>query len=695
MPRLPEEISLAKSEAIHRALLTGLLANVGAKAEAHEFNGTRGTKFNIFPGSSLFKRNPQWVMAAELVETTRLYARTVAPVRPEWVERLGAHLVKRTYSEPLWQPETAHVMATEKVSLYSLVLVAARRVHYGPIDPRTSREIFIQHALAMGEFRTAAPFLRHNLALVAEVERMEAKARRKDLMSDVTDRFKFFDARVPEGIYNGPLFERWRKDAEKTNPKSLFMSLRDVLAPGAEPVPAGLYPDEIALEGLKLNVDYRFDTGSPADGMTVNIPIAALSQVPAERFEWLAPGYLPDKIEELIRSLPKDLRKSFIPIGDAAREAAAALTYGAGSLYDGLALFLGKRAGAKILLEAFNIEGLPPYLRMNFRVLDAAGKQIAIGRDLAQIRADLQVEVRSSFANLPRSEHDRDNLVRWDFGDLPERVPVHRHGMTLWGYPALIDRGTSASIRLLESPEAAREATRGGARRLFMLQLQKEIDQLARRIPNIEQMCLNFSTVGNCDELKRDLMSAIVGRALFHDGEDVRTQAEFIRRATDGWRRLSITANELTALADQILTEYQALNRELSRVYPPLMQPAARDMRDQLAHLVFRGFLSHTPHEWVGHLPRYLKAMNIRLRKLNNAGLNRDTIALDQVAPLWEDYKLRATGFRRVGKYDASLVQFRWMMEELRVSLFAQELKAAVPVSVQRLEKLWEQVPLR
>ncbi|HWE95581.1 MAG TPA: DUF3418 domain-containing protein [Tepidisphaeraceae bacterium] len=695
MPRLPEEISLAKSEAIHRALLTGLLANVGVKAEAHEYNGTRGAKFNIFPGSSLFKRSPQWVIAAELVETTRLYARTVAPIKPEWVERLGAHLVKRTYSEPLWQPETAHVMATEKVSLHSLVLVAARRVHYGPIDPRTSREIFIQHALAEGEFRTAAPFFRHNTALHAEVERMEAKARRKDLMSDVADRFKFFDARIPEGIYNGPLFERWRKEAEKENPRLLFMSLADMLAPGADAVPAGLYPDEIALDGLKLPLEYRFDTGSPADGMTVTIPIAALGQIPGERFEWLAPGYLPDKIEELIRSLPKELRKSFIPIGDAAREAAATLTFGVGSLYDGLALFLGKRAGVKILPDAFNIEGLPPYLRMNFRVIDAAGKQIAVGRDLAQIRADLQVEVRSSFANLPRSEHDRDNLTHWDFGDLPERIPVHRHGMTLWGYPALIDRGTSASIRLLESPEAAREATRGGARRLFMLQLQKEIDQLARRIENLDRMCLNFATVGSCDELKRDLMSAIVGHALFHDGDDVRTQAEFIRRATDGWRRLSVTAAELTDLTSQTLAEYQGLHRELSRAYPPLMQPAARDLRDQLANLVYRGFLSQTPNSWIKHVPRYLKAMAVRLRKLNNAGLTRDTQALQQVAQLWENYKSRAQAFKRMGKYDANLVHFRWLIEELRVSLFAQELKTATPVSVQRLEKLWEQIPSR
>jgi ATP-dependent helicase HrpA len=295
------------------------------------------------------------------------------------------------------------------------------------------------------------------------------------------------------------------------------------------------------------------------------------------------------------------LRKTFIPINDAARDAAAALTFGEGSLYEGLALFLGKRAGLRIPADEFKLDALSPYLRMNFRIIDAAQKQIAMGRDLAQLRADLQVEVRNSFANSPRSEHDRDNLTHWDFGDLPERVPVKRHGLTLWGYPALIDRGSSASIRLLESPEAARWATRAGSRRLFMMQLQKEIEYVSRNIPNIQQMCLNYSTAGSADELRRDLLSAIVDRALFFDGEPVLQQVEFIRRATDGWRRLTNTAAEISDLAGQVLTEYQSISRELGRAFPPLMQPAARDMRDQLGHLIYKGFLTHTPHEWLRH----------------------------------------------------------------------------------------------
>jgi ATP-dependent helicase HrpA len=695
MPRLPEEISPLKSDAIHRALLSGLLANVGRKGDGHEYNGARGAKFSIFPGSVLFKKNPQWVVAAEIVETTRLYARTIGPIKPEWIERIGAHLVRRSYSEPTWNPQTAHVNAIEKVNLYSLVIVPARGVHYGPIDPRTSREIFIHHALALNEFRSSAEFFKHNLALRATIERMEAKARRKEMLADEQHRYKFFDARIPPGIYNGPLFERWRRETEQKEPRLLFMSMSDMLAAGVEPVPENLYPDQIDLEGMSIALDYRHDTGSPADGVSARIPIAALGQVPAERFEWLVAGYLPELIDELIRSLSKELRKTFIPIGDAARDAAAALTFAQGSLYEGLALFLGKRAGIRIPADSFKIENLPPFLRMNFVVIDAAGKPMASGRDLAQLRADLRVEVKSSFANSPRSEHDRDNLTHWDFGDLPERVAIKRHGMTLWGYPALIDRGNSAAIRLLESAEASRLATRAGSVRLFMLQLDKEIEYISRNIPNVEKMCLNFATAGSSQELRRDLLSAIVDRALFYDGEPVLKQAEFIRRATDGWRRLTNTAAEISDLAGQVLSEYQSLARELSKAFPSLMQPAARDMRDQLAHLVFRGFLTQTPNEWLRNMPRYLKGIAVRLKKLMNAGLTRDTQALEQVQPLWEQYKIRQEEFRRLGRHDANLIQFRWMLEELRISLFAQELKTAMPVSLQRLEKLWEKIHVR
>ncbi|HEX4794997.1 MAG TPA: DUF3418 domain-containing protein [Humisphaera sp.] len=686
-------VSPQKSDAIHRALLSGLLGNVGTKAESHEYTGVRGGKFSVFPGSSLFKGSPQWITAAELVETTRLYARTVAPLRLEWIEQVGDHLVRRQYTDPKWNKDRAQVVSTEKVTLYSLILVPARQVHYGPIDPRTSRELFIQHALVESQFKSDAPFFRHNLGVRGAVERMEAKLRQRGLLASVKDRFRFFNARVPHDVFEGRTFDLWRRNAERRNPKLLFMSLRDMLAPNAQTPPVADFPDELRLEGLTLPLDYVYDAANPADGMTVSIPLAALGQIPAAPMEWLAPGYLREKIDALIRSLPKELRKNFIPIADTAREAAATLTFGDGSLLDALGLFLGRKAGIQIPREAFDLASLSPYLRMNFRVIDAAGKQIAAGRELDQIRTQLRVEVKTSFAKLPASEHNRDNLTRWDFGDLPERVPVYRHGMTLWGYPALIDNQTSVSIRLLDSAEAAQTATRAGARRLFMLQLHKEILQLSRSLKNIDQLCLHYSTIGPCSELKDDLLAAIVDHAMFFDGDNVRTEAEFIRRASEGWRRLSTVATELTNLASQILSEYHALSRELEKVFPPMVLASIADLREQLAWLVHKNFLSATPIPWLKHLPRYLRGMHIRLTKLMSAGLARDANGLSQVAPLWDEFKARQATYRMQGRSDANLTLFRWMIEELRVSIFAQELKTAAPASVQRLERLWEQIP--
>ena len=685
-------ISPHKADAIHRALLSGLLGNVGARGDAHEYTAPHGSKFSIFPGSALFKRSPSWVVSAELVETTRLYARTVAPIQPLWIEQVGDHLVKRLYSDPKWDRDRAQVVSVEKVSLYSLVVTPARRVHYGPIDPRTSREIFIERALVEGQFRSDAPFFRHNMELRAAVERMEGKLRRRGMLADVQHRFRSFDKRLPGDVYDGQTFDAWRRRAENRNRRLLFMSASDMLAPGAQPPSPELYPDELRLDGLVLPLDYVYDAANPADGVTAKIPLAALGQVPAAAMEWLVPGMLPEKIDALIRALPKELRKNFIPIGETAAEAARTLTFGDGSLREALALFLGKKAGIVIHKDAYGMDLLPPYLRMNFRIIDAAGKQIAMGRDLDEIRRELRVEVQSSFAKLPDSEHNRDNLTRWDFGDLPERVPVHRHGMTLWGYPALIDKGNFVSIRLLDSPEHARAARRAGARRLFMMQLRQEIQSLMRSIPKMDQMCLHYATVGPCAELKADLVSAIVDRAMFFDADDLRLQSEFIRRASEGWRRLTTTGSQISELAAQILAEFHALQRELEKAYPVLLHASVRDMRDQLAQLVYKDFLSATPHEWLKQLLRFLKGIAMRLRKVINAGLERDQQAMTKVLPLWEQYKEKAATFRRQGREDANLEQYRWMLEEYRVSLFAQELKASIPISAQRLEKVWESI---
>ena len=683
--------------AIHRALLTGLLANVGQKKEVFEYTGTRGRKFHLFPGSGLFSRKPPWVVSAELTETTKLYARTVAKIDPEWVERVGQHLLNREYNEPFYHRDSAHILAYEKVTLFGLVLVPRRRVHYGPIDPKASRELFIRQGLVEDEYNVDAPWARNNRQLIREVELLEAKLRRRDLLVDAQSRFAFFDAKIPAGVYNGPLFEKWRRQAEQTDRRALFMRREDLVVPGP-PVPADQFPDAaIVNEQLRVPLEYAFDPGGEFDGVTATVPLAALTQLSPEPFEWLVPGHLLEKVTELIRTLPKDVRVQFVPVPETARAVTPMLKFGDGSLLAQLAWQLGKRIGQPVSAAAFSHEHVPDWLRMNLRVVDEVGKTLAVGRDLEELRRKLRVEVKATFEQLPSSEWHRDGITRWDFPDLPEMVEVRRPGLVVRGHPAVVDRGTGVSLRLLDTPRHAAEATRAGLRRLFLLQLgADQVKHLQRHLPGIDRMCLQYATIGSCDDLKRDVLSVAVDRALFGDDEAtgavIRRREEFVRRAERAWQRLSVASSEVSAVVGETLELYQALAQRLTQPVPPLLAANVADVRQHLAELLPKGFVAATPWPWLKHFPRYLRAIELRLKKLMNAGAARDTQAMNEVRPLWKRYVDRRELHAFQGVDDPTLTQYRWLIEELRVSLFAQELKTAFPVSVKRLEQLFAEV---
>lgn len=692
-PAIELELSPGKVDAIHRALLTGLLSNVGTRAQGSEYEGARGIKFHLFPGSGLFKSRPNWVVAAELVHTNRLYARTVGKIQPQWIERLGGHLLKRTYQEPFWHRPSAHVLAYEKVLLYGLVIVEKRRVHFGPVEPRLARDMFIDHALVAGEYTTAAPFFAHNQQMIQAVRTLEAKARRNDLLVDERKRFAFYDARIPQGIYDGPSFEKWRRQAERGNPRLLYFSMDDLLTQDVSDITPQRYPDQITVARIPLPLSYAYEPG-PTDGVTATVPLAALNQIPEEPFEWLVPGYLEEKITALIRSLPKAIRVQFVPVPQYAKEAAEKLTFGEGSLTAALARFLGKKAGQIIPPGAFNTDALPDWMKFNFRVIDAAGKPIAMGRDLSALRRELKLEARATFAaGMGHGPYHRDNVTRWDFGDLPERIPVERDGMMLYGYPALVDMGNGVALRVLDSPEAADEALRRGVRKLLMVQLRHEMRDLSRSITGLDRMCLHYAPLGSGEQLREQIVTATADRALLlNSGQVIRTQAEFVRRAEEAWKRLAPVAREVEQLTRQIMENYHEVARQLQEDAPPAWLPSVVDMRRQLALLMPKDFLLSTPPQWLGHLPRFLKAIDVRLKKLKNAGLNRDLANLAIIEPFTAQYRDAAVRHSKLGTVDPELTTFRWMLEELRVSLFAQELKTSIPISPQRLQKQWERV---
>ena len=703
---------LARYDAIHRALLAGLLGNVANKTEAYEYTGARGTKMHIFPGSSQFERKPQWIMAAELVETTKLYARTVAKIQPEWIEHLADHLVKRTYTDPHWNPPTAHVVAYEKVTLYGLTIIPQRTVHYGPIDPKASRDIFI-HALVEGEFQTDAPFLRNNQKLIDDIQTLEAKSRQRDVLVSHEARFDFYNAKIPAGIYNGPLFEKWRKSVERQSPRILFMSRRDLMAHSASDVTQELFPDHLLIDGLRVPLEYHFEPGHVADGVTATIPLPALNQVPAQRFDWVVPGLLREKITALIKSLPKQLRVNFVPAPDFAERAyqffAAAKEPGAsplGSITDALALFLSKQQGTTVPASAFDPASLLDHLHMNFKIVDEAGKQLAMGRDLNELRRRLGIKVKTTFEQIEHPKFNRDDVSEWDFGDLPDSVQVQRHGMTLTAYPALAvsdppsnpkseirNPKSRISLRLFDSRDAAVTSHAAGLRRLFIAELHDEIRYFSNNIPGIHPMCLHYATLGPCQDLKDDIVGETINRAFLEPDTNVRTQMEFELRKQAGRRhRLLEVGREVATLASQILDAYHQIALHLAKPTIPAFATAVHDVRQHLAHLMPKGFLTTTPDAWLLQYPRFLKAILLRLQKLTTAGHSRDATYMAELTPFLTAYVERLKHNRAHNIVDPALHHFRWMLEEFRVSLFAQELKTSIPISAKRLEKQWELV---
>ena len=675
---------------LHRALLTGLLGHLGLKQEDNAYLGARGRLFYLFPGSGLFRKRPRWVVAAEVVETSRLYARTVARIEPEWVEGLAGPLLKRSYAEPHWEKRPAQVVAAERVTLYGLPIIANRRVHYGPLDPALAREIFIRQALVEGEFHCNAPFFQHNRQLLAELEELEIRARR-DLTADQGSLYRFYAERIPEGIFSGLTFDIWRKQAERQNPRLLFLDREVLLAEAGPTADSERFPDHLDLDGLRLPLSYRFAPGAEDDGVTLTVPLAAVNQVDPNRVDWLAPGWRAERMAALLKSLPKALRRNFVPVPNYVQALLEVIEPGARSLVGAMTEHLQRMTGVRIPEEAWNFNAVPPHLRMRFQVVDADGKTLAVGRDWATIQAQLRGEARTRFAALPTPELERERLRDWDFGELPEEVSFVRNGIQLRGYPALVaEADGTLALRVLDSPMRAEATTRIGLRRLIGWRLGPLFKTLARNLPQFQRMTLHYLGLGTQEQLREDVLNAILDRAFLAEEPLPRDRAAFDQLLERGKLRLPAANREVCETADAILAAYHEVRRALAEE-SPVWAEALADIREQLARLVYPGFLSQTPPEWLPHLPRYLRAISLRLQRLRQAP-DRDRQRRGDIIRLWQGCQRRLAEDARRERHDPELIRFRWLLEELRVSQFAQELKTLLPVSVKRLEEQWERV---
>ena len=681
------------SPRIHQALLAGLLSHIGLKdPESHEYAGARGARFAIAPGSALFRRSPRWVMAAELVETSRLWARIVARVEPEWVEPLAGHLVRRSYSEPHWEKDQGAVLAYERVTLYGLPLVVGRKVNYGRIDPRLSRELFIRHALVEGDWATRHEFFHENRALLDEVEELEHRARRRDILVDDETLFDFYDGRVPDDVVSARHFDAWWKKARATQPDLLSFERSMLVNEGAGGVSERDYPGEWRQGELRLRLSYQFEPGTDADGVTVHIPLALLNQVSAEGFDWQIPGLREELVTALVRSLPKALRRSFVPVPDHARAVLSQLSPASGPLVDALGRALLRMTGVVVPRDAWDVSRVPDHLRMTFRVEDERGRSLGEDKDLDALRQRLAPKARAVLSAAAAAEGlAREGLRAWTVGTIEPVVEVRRGGYAVKAYPALVDEGDSVALRLLDTEATQRQAMWRGTRRLLLITVPTPVPLLGRRLSTPVKLALTRNPHGGVPALLDDCVAAAADKLMADAGGPAWDEAGFTALRDAVRAGLADTTVDVVQMVEPVLTAAHAVTTRLAGLSAPAFQPALTDVRAQLAELVYPGFVTATGWDRLPDLPRYLRAIDRRLETLPGSP-QRDMAwqrEVEQVRQEYEEWRAELPAHLR----DSGEVRrVRWMIEELRVSFFAQGLGTPYPVSAKRIYRTMDQV---
>ena len=704
----------ATYEQLHLALLTGLLGNVGYKSDDEPlYLGARGIRFHLWPGSALTKKAGRWVVAGELVETSRLFARTIANIQPEWLERVGGHLLKKSWGDPRWEKKSGQVSAYERATLYGLVVYSQRRTDYGKIQPAEAREIFIRSALVQGDFETRAPFFAHNQKLIREIENLEHKSRRLDVLVDEELIAGFYDKLLPESIHNTVDFEKWLRKASKDDPKLLYLSRDDLMRHEAAGVTTDLFPKVMRTAGIEMSLTYHFEPGAVRDGVTLAVPLYSLNQVSLARCEWLVPGMLKEKAHLLLKSLPQKLRRHCVPLPDYAAgfcdRVHEAKKFGQGSLLDAIIADVRIQTTAVIKTSDFKLETLPAHHFMNFKIIDEHGRQLDMGRNLSTLQAELGTQAREQFQKIAEQAVPVDSVVgsstavnnkptqsrsaagpanfqhltTWSFDALPELLEIQQGKQTLIGFPALVDRVTHCDLEVFDDPNEAAAIHGAGLCRLFALQLKEQLKYLEKNVAGLQQMGMQFMALGSQEELRDQIIQAGLTRACLQ--LPLPTNAnEFNQRRDDGKARLNLLVNEIARLVGQILGEYHTLPKKLQSLKSHVA--AQSDMQSQLQSLIHKRFVVETEHGQLAHFPRYLKAVQVRMDKLRTDP-TRDARLMSE----WQQAAMPWQRALKSGSYgDPKMQEFRWMLEELRVSLFAQELKTPMPVSVKRLQKVWE-----
>ena len=693
--KLTENREPADYEAVHRAMVTGLLGNLGFNIENRDYLGARNRKFSIFPGSSQFKKTPKWLVAAELLETSRLYAHTVAKIEPDWALAAADHLVKRQYFEPHYDARSGRIKAFEKVSLYGLVLVEKQRVDFTDIDPVACREVFIRSALVEGRYQTKSgrvpvpPFWSHNQQLLAELGDLEAKSRRRDILADDQALYQFYAERLADAVVSRGSFERWRTEAEKDNPRLLFIEREQLMQREAGEVTEAQFPDHLEWRGTVFPLKYQFEPGHEDDGVNLQVPVSLLHQVPERRLEWLVPGLLRDKCISLIKGLPKPWRRHFVPVPDVVDKALVQMRADDTPLTEALAIQLKRQTLVEVPPEAWDETRLDDFYRVNIQVLDERGRCMARGRDLAELRQRYREQAQEKI-QLAALDMERDGIIRWDLEELPEQVRLRRGQIDIRAYPALVDKGASVSLVVLDEAADALWQSRRGLARLLLLENPQTCKYLHKELLKGDELALSVTKLGQRTDLVDDILMAVVAQQVLPlDRELPRTAEDFAQRQRELAECLVAQAQAKAKLLAGSFNRLVAIKKQLKewRNQLPLAFTLS-DIRAQLDGLFYPGMVYATPEDWLRQYPRYLQALEIRLEK---AWLDprKDRLLMEELQPHWERLAPYWEGSGQPLVLKPALLAYRWALEEFRVSLFAQTLKTRMPVSAKRLERLW------
>lgn len=696
----------ATFEQVHRALLTGLLGNVGSKAVESDFRappylGARGIKFWIWPGSARAKKAGRWILAAEIVETSRLFARCVADIEVEWIEAAAGRLIKKSWTEPHWEKSRGEVAAFERGTLYGLTIYQQRRVSFAPHDPKLAREIFIRQALVEGDWDGRADFFSHNRRLVNDIRELEHKTRRPDVLVDDQLIFDFYDERIPAEAVGTASFMKWLRTAQAADPKCLFMTREELMRHDAAGVTNRYFPKTMEMAGVTMALNYHFEPGSPRDGLTLAVPLFALNQIDAVRAEWLVPGMVKEKAQTLIKSLPQKIRRNCVPVADYAKGFFGRTKEGEPQgvpFAEALARDIRENTGVPCQVTDFKFEQLPPHLIMNFKVLDEHGRQLGMGRNLSQLRAELGDAAQETFREVAQEDAAvakdlEEGITDWTFGELPELMEISRKGQTLIGHPALVDRGSDCAVDVFDDPNEARREHRRGLLRLFRLALREQVKFVERTLRDLGRVQMQAQMVPGLAKLFESgdaLSNAVIDCALEATALAEpwpNSEQAFRERREDVKGRLTLVSGEISRLLTAIVAESASIPAKLKRFQNEKALTA--DVEQQLRDLFRQDFLTTVPLSQLSHYPRYLKAIQYRLDRYRDDPARDESRRSDierLTVPL-----MRARAARR-GQTDTRLEEFGWMLQELRVSLFAQQLRTPMPVSVKRLERVWASI---